>query len=191
MTAPSSATAVRAEGVDAPDLRIFVFGLFFVFGGITSLNDILIPKLRELFTLTYAQAMLVQSAFFAAYFLVSLPAAAAVRRLGYSGPPCSRAHHGSGMPAFVPASARHLGVFLFALFIRLRASHRAGRRQSAVSLLGPVRTAHSRLLSRSVQFMGTTIFPTWGPSSFGLAATVTAASSLAPARSLPARETRS
>src|SRR5882672_9413892 len=35
---------------DAPDLRMFVYGLFFIFGGITSLNDVLIPKLKELFT---------------------------------------------------------------------------------------------------------------------------------------------
>ena len=50
---------------------------------ITSLNDVIIPKLKELFTLSYAQAMLVQSAFFAAYFVISIPAAAIVRRFGY------------------------------------------------------------------------------------------------------------
>ena len=49
--------------VDAPNLRYFVMALFFIFGGITSLNDVIIPKLKELFTLNYAQAMLVQSAF--------------------------------------------------------------------------------------------------------------------------------
>jgi FHS family L-fucose permease-like MFS transporter len=50
----------RAEaGQDAPDLRLFIFALFFIFGGITSLNDVLIPKLKELFTLDYAQVMLV------------------------------------------------------------------------------------------------------------------------------------
>jgi FHS family L-fucose permease-like MFS transporter len=59
-------------------LRLFVFALFFFFGGITSLNDVIIPKLKELFTLSYAEAMTVQSAFFRAYFLISLPAAAAV-----------------------------------------------------------------------------------------------------------------
>jgi len=64
-------------------LRAFVFVLFFAFGGITSLNDVLIPKLKLLFTLSYRDVMLVQSAFFAAYFIVSLPAAALVRRIGY------------------------------------------------------------------------------------------------------------
>ncbi len=46
------------DGVDAPDLRLFDFGLFFIFGGITSLNDVIIPTLKDLFTLRYAQAML-------------------------------------------------------------------------------------------------------------------------------------
>src|SRR5450631_1576846 len=68
---------------DAPDLRVFVFALFFIFGGITSLNDVVIPKLKALFTLSYADAMLVQSAFFAAYFIISLPAAEIVKRFGY------------------------------------------------------------------------------------------------------------
>ena len=62
-------------------LQAFVFALFFAFGGITSLNDVLIPKLKALFTLSYGEVMLVQSAFFAAYFIVSIPAAALVRRI--------------------------------------------------------------------------------------------------------------
>ena len=52
--------------IDAPQLQLFVMGLFFIFGGITSLNDVIIPKLKELFTLNYTQAMLVQFCFFAA-----------------------------------------------------------------------------------------------------------------------------
>ena len=72
---PADSAVLAASGSDLPDLRIFVFALFFTFGGITSLNDVIIPKLKALFTLTYAEAMLVQSAFFAAYFIVSLPAA--------------------------------------------------------------------------------------------------------------------
>jgi MFS transporter, FHS family, L-fucose permease len=51
-----------------------VVGLFFLWGGLTSLNDVLIPKLKGLFQLTYAEAMLTQFAFFMAYFIVSLPA---------------------------------------------------------------------------------------------------------------------
>src|SRR5690606_4662505 len=81
-TAPSTDTAARV-GIEAPDLRMFVFALFFVFGGITSLNDVIIPKLRDVFTLSYAQAMLVQSAFFTAYFVCSIPAARVVLAIGY------------------------------------------------------------------------------------------------------------
>ncbi|MGL4542561.1 MAG: glucose/galactose MFS transporter, partial [Polymorphobacter sp.] len=69
--------------IDAPDLRLFVMALFFIFGGITSLNDVIIPKLKDLFTLNYTQAMLVQSAFFAAYLVMSIPGAALVRKIGY------------------------------------------------------------------------------------------------------------
>ena len=75
-----AAAGDAAHGYDAPDLRVFVIALFFIFGGITSLNDIIIPKLKELFTLDHATSMLVQSAFFLAYALFSLPAAAIVPR---------------------------------------------------------------------------------------------------------------
>lgn len=89
-TTASSSDPLPDEGdgthVNAPDLQLFVFALFFIFGGITSLNDVLIPKLKELFTLNYFQAMLVQSAFFAAYFFVSLPAAAIVKRMELCAP---------------------------------------------------------------------------------------------------------
>ena len=59
-----STNADGTETLDAPQLRLFVMALFFIFGGITSLNDVIIPKLKELFTLNYTQAMLVQFCFF-------------------------------------------------------------------------------------------------------------------------------
>ena len=46
------ASSATADAVDAPHLQYFVMGLFFIFGGITSLNDVIIPKLKELFTLS-------------------------------------------------------------------------------------------------------------------------------------------
>src|SRR5580698_11590089 len=85
--ASSSASADAAGGeaaaVYATNLQAFVYALFFAFGGITSLNDVIIPKLKSLFTLTYGEAMLVQSAFFLAYFVFSIPAAQLVRKVGY------------------------------------------------------------------------------------------------------------
>ena len=78
----AAAAGGTGAGYDAPDLRIFVFALFFIFGGITSLNDIIIPKLRELFALDHARSMLVQSAFFLAYALFSPPPRAWPSRCG-------------------------------------------------------------------------------------------------------------
>ena len=74
-SAASPTVDSNAEGVDAPELRLFVMALFFIFGGITSLNDVIIPKLKELFTLNYTQAMLVQFCFFTAYLVIGIPGA--------------------------------------------------------------------------------------------------------------------
>src|SRR3954452_19648213 len=57
--------------------------LFFMWGFLTCLNDIIIPHLKGVFELNYAQAMMIQFAFFTAYFVVSLPAGAVVKKLGY------------------------------------------------------------------------------------------------------------
>ncbi len=161
---PGSAGSPDAtQAIDVPDLRWFVFALFFIFGGITSLNDVIIPKLKELFTLNYAQALLVQSAFFAAYFLVSLPAAAIVRKAGYM----RTAAIGlltmtAGCLLFVPASQSGMfGMFLTALFV-LAAGITIVQvvANPLVSLLGPPATAHSRLtFAQAFNALGTTIFP--------------------------------
>ena len=71
---PTSAASGTGDS-EVRTLRLFVFALFFMFGGITSLNDVIIPKLKGLFTLSYAEVMLVQTSFFMAYLLISIPAA--------------------------------------------------------------------------------------------------------------------
>jgi MFS transporter, FHS family, L-fucose permease len=149
--------------IDAPELRVFVMGLFFIFGGITSLNDVIIPKLKELFTLNYMQAMLVQSAFFAAYFIVSVPGAALVKRLGYMrGAVAGLLAMTAGCLLFIPASASAtFGVFLFALFV-LASGITVVQVVSnpLISLLGPPNTAHSRLtFAQAFNALGTTVFP--------------------------------
>jgi len=145
------------------DLRLFVFALFFIFGGITSLNDVLIPKLKSLFALSYAEAMLVQSAYFAAYFIVSLPAAAIVERIGY----LRTATLGLiimmlGCLLFLPASgAGVFAMFLFALFI-LAAGVTIVQvvANPLISLLGDPATASSRLtFAQAFNSLGTTLFP--------------------------------
>src|SRR5512142_1461574 len=57
--------------------------LFFAWGFITCLNDIIIPHLKAVFELNYAKAMLVQLAFFTAYFVASLPSGAIIERIGH------------------------------------------------------------------------------------------------------------
>jgi FHS family L-fucose permease-like MFS transporter len=153
----------RAEaGQDAPDLRLFVFALFFIFGGITSLNDVLIPKLKELFTLDYAQVMLVQSSFFGAY-LISIFAAAIVKKVGYM----RAAVVGlltmmAGCLLFVPASLSAMFyIFLLALFVlAIGITIIQVVTNPLISLLGKPETAHSRLtFAQAFNSLGTTIFP--------------------------------
>ena len=162
-TDPAPGDSTAADGVDAPDLRLFVFALFFVFGGITSLNDVIIPKLKELFTLSYAQVMLVQTAFFAAYFVVSIPAAATVRRIGYlRGATLGLVVMTAGCLLFVPASYTGVfGVFLTALFVLASGITIVQVvANPLISLLGPPATAHSRLtFAQAFNSLGTTIFP--------------------------------
>ncbi len=159
----ATASTTPTPGADAPDLRLMVFGLFFAFGGITSLNDVIIPKLKGLFTLGYAEAMLVQSAFFAAYFIISLPASAIVKRLGY----LRTAAIGlltmtAGCLLFIPASSSGtFAVFLGALFV-LAAGITIVQvvANPLISLLGPPATASSRLtFAQAFNALGTTIFP--------------------------------
>ncbi|HWJ68902.1 MAG TPA: sugar MFS transporter [Sphingobium sp.] len=149
--------------VDVPELRLFVFALFFVFGGITSLNDVIIPKLKELFTLNYFQAMLVQSAFFAAYLIVSIPGAALVKRIGYMrGAAVGLVTMMAGCLLFIPASqSARFGVFLLALFVLASGITIVQVvANPLISLLGPPRTAPSRLtFAQGFNSLGTTIFP--------------------------------
>jgi FHS family L-fucose permease-like MFS transporter len=159
----------RDEGgtpIDAPGLNYFVFALFFIFGGITSLNDIILPKLKELFTLNYTQAMLVQFCFFTAYLVIGIPGAQLVKRIGYMrGAVVGLLTMMAGCLLFIPASqTATYGLFLLALFVL------AGGvvvvqvvTNPLISLLGPQQTVHSRLtFAQAFNSLGTTIFPRVG-----------------------------
>jgi FHS family L-fucose permease-like MFS transporter len=146
-----------------PALRVFVFALFFIFGGITSLNDVIIPKLKGLFTLSYAEAMLVQSAFFAAYFVVSLPGALVVERSGYMrSAVLGLSIMTVGCLLFVPASGSgNFAMFLLALFV-LAAGVTIVQvvANPLISMLGDAATVSSRLtFAQAFNSLGTTIFP--------------------------------
>src|ERR1700674_2275717 len=160
--------ALDADGSEAnasysTNMQVFVYVLFFAFGGITSLNDVIIPKLKGLFTLTYGEVMLVQSAFFTAYIIISLPAAELVRRIGYMRSAVAGLLTMTvGCLLFIPASSHGMfGLFLLALFVL--ASGITPVQVVAnllISMLGPVRTASTRLtFAQAFNSVGTTLFP--------------------------------
>src|SRR6266403_3859111 len=162
-SSPATPDGSEAGTTYPSNLQAFVYALFFAFGGITSLNDVLIPKLKALFTLSYGEVMLVQSAFFAAYFIVSIPAAALVRRIGYM----RSASVGlllmtTGWLLFVPASAKGIfPLFLLALFVlAVGITTVQVVANPLISMLGRPATASSRLtFAQAFNSLGTTIFP--------------------------------
>jgi MFS transporter, FHS family, L-fucose permease len=145
---------------------VVLTSLFFMWGLITSLNDILIPHLKAAFALTYAQAMLVQFCFFGAYFVVSLPAGLLVKRVGYKrGIIAGLSTAGIGCLLFHPAASSHsYALFLGALFVL--ASGITLLQVAAnpyVAVLGDPQTAHSRLvLTQAFNSLGTTVGPYLG-----------------------------
>ncbi len=165
---PGAQASTHDDGahIDAPQLQIFVMGLFFIFGGITSLNDVIIPKLKELFTLNYTQAMLVQFCFFAAYAVIGIPGARLIKRIGYMrGAVAGLLTMMAGCLLFIPASqTATYGLFLLALFVL--ASGVVIVQVVAnplISLLGKPATAHSRLtFAQGFNSLGTTVFPIVG-----------------------------
>ena len=140
--------------------------LFFIFGGITSLNDVIIPKLRELFTLNYTEAMLVQFCFFTAYAVIGIPGAALVKRVGYMrGATIGLLVMMMGCLLFVPASASaSYPLFLGALFVLASGVVVVQVvTNPLISLLGPAKTTHSRLtFAQAFNSLGAVIFPLVG-----------------------------
>lgn len=141
---------------------IIVTILFFMWGAITSLNDVLIPHLKGIYNLTYAQAALVQVWFFGAYFLVSIPAGLYVRAFGYQkGAVTGLVIAAAGCALFYPAASNGYYFFLFSFFIL--ASGITVLQVAAnpyVAVLGPAKTASSRLtLTQAFNSLGTTLAP--------------------------------
>lgn len=145
---------------------ILLTTLFFLWGFITVLVDSLVPRLRELFTLSYAQAILVQFAFFGAYFVLSVPASYILSKIGYKkGIILGLFTMALGCLLFYPAASyRVFGIFIFAYFIL------AGgitilqvAANPFVAVLGSEAGASSRLnLSQAFNSLGTAIAPAVG-----------------------------
>lgn len=140
--------------------------LFFMWGLITSLNDILIPHLKAIFTLSYFQASFIQFYFFGAYFVMSLPSGYLVEKLGYRrGIIIGLVTAGIGCLGFYPAaSVPSYPLILTSLFVL--ASGITLLQVAAnpyVTVLGPPATAASRLnLTQAFNSLGTTIGPVLG-----------------------------
>jgi FHS family L-fucose permease-like MFS transporter len=145
---------------------IVVTSLFFMWGFITVLVDFLIPRLKDVFELSYSQVILVQSAFFGAYFFLSIPAGQLLSRIGYKkGMLIGLATMGIGCLLFLPASSmRIFPLFITAYFVL--AGGMTVLQVAAnpyVSLLGSPESASSRLnLSQAFNSMGTTLAPIIG-----------------------------
>lgn len=143
-----------------------VASLFFMWGFLTCLNDILVPRLKTVFDLNYAQVMLIQFSFFSAYFLFSIPAAKVVDWIGYQGTMAlGLVTMAAGAFLFVPAaSVPSYPLFLTALMIL--ATGITALQVAAnpyVIALGPPQTASSRLvLTQAFNSLGTTVAPKFG-----------------------------
>jgi FHS family L-fucose permease-like MFS transporter len=167
--------------------------LFFMWGGLTSLNDVLIPHLKGIFSLTYFEAMLVQLCFFGAYGLMSIPAGRIVRAIGFkNGIMVGLAGAALGCLLFYPAAAvRSYGVFLGAFFVL--ATGIVLLQVSAnpyVAILGPAHTASSRLtMTQAFNSLATWAFPNFlGPLILSVAGLSAAELAKFPAGALEARE---
>src|SRR5664279_3180493 len=166
-------TQQSTDTVSAPDIAknyrgplAMVTTLFFMWGFLTCLNDILIPHLKAIFDLSYAQVMLVQMAFFGAYAVFSIPAGFITERVGYKPMMVSGLlTMAVGALLFIPAAnVPSFPLFLAALIIL------AGgitvlqvAANPYVALLGPAKTASSRLtLTQAFNSLGTAIAPWFG-----------------------------
>ncbi|MCX6110934.1 MAG: sugar MFS transporter [Proteobacteria bacterium] len=152
--------------------------LFFVWGFLTALNDVLLPHLRAVFSLTYAESALIQTAFFLAYFISSLPSSAIVARIGYKGGlAVGLVLMAIGALMFLPAASLvSFPLFLAALFVL--GSGITLLQVAAnpyVTMLGAPEGAAARLtLTQAFNSFGTTIAPLIGGSLILSAVTSTA-----------------
>ena len=147
--------------------------LFFMWGFMTVFNDILIPRFKEAFTLNYFQAMLVQFAFFGAYFIgsllyfiISAATGDPIAKIGYkNGVVIGLLISATGSAIFWPAaSAASYPMFLAGLFVvGLGFAMLQIAANPYVTILGPEKTASSRLnLAQAFNSVGTTIGPLIG-----------------------------
>ncbi|MEO5738375.1 MAG: sugar MFS transporter, partial [Variovorax sp.] len=165
VSSKASAVDTAASAKNHARSLVVVTILFFMWGLLTSLNDVLIPHLKAIYTLNYVQAMLVQFCFFGAYFIVSLPAGVLIKRIGYqNGAVAGLVIAAIGCAIFYPAAQSGYRLFLAGFFVL--ASGITILQVAAnpyVTVLGPPKTASSRLtLTQAFNSLGTTVGPLFG-----------------------------
>lgn len=172
-TAPATGTSEASNGKTYRGPFAIMTSLFFMWGFMTVFNDVLIPKFKDAFTLSYFQAMLVQLAFFGAYFIgsllyfgISAIAGDPIAKIGYkNGVVIGLVIGAAGSALFYPAAiVVSYPLFLAALFIvGLGFAMLQIAANPYVTILGPERTASSRLnLAQAFNSLGTTTGPLIG-----------------------------
>lgn len=168
ITAPNTGTSVSApgsgQGYGVPLATVTT--LFFMWGFLTCLNDILVPHLKSIFDLNYTKVMLIQFAFFGAYFIFSIPSAKVIDWIGYQrSMVVGLLTMGVGAFLFVPAAS----VPSFPLFLGALIVLAAGitclqvAANPYVTVLGKPETASSRLnLTQAFNSLGTFLAPFFG-----------------------------
>src|SRR5271166_4316312 len=168
IAAPNTSTTTTAPGTEQSYLAPLatVTTLFFMWGFLTCLNDILVPHLKSIFDLGYAEVMLIQFAFFGAYFIFSIPSAKIIDWIGYQrSMVVGLLTMGVGAFLFVPAaSVPSYPLFLIALIV-LAAGITCLQvaANPYVTVLGRPETASSRLnLTQAFNSLGTFLAPFFG-----------------------------
>jgi MFS transporter, FHS family, L-fucose permease len=171
MPAPPPAPALASDQ-DAPTEQNYrpaltlLASLFFIWGFITVINNTLLPHLRAVFSLTYTQTTLLESVWFIAYFVASLPSAWLIERVGYQRSMVTGlVIMAAGALLMIPAARiPSYAVVLTALFVI--ASGITLLQVAAnpyVAVVGPAESAPARLnLVQAFNSLGTTLAPLFG-----------------------------
>jgi FHS family L-fucose permease-like MFS transporter len=158
--------SVTGAGTSNAGAMAIVTTLFFMWGFVTCLNDILIPHLKAIFDLNYAESMFVQFAFFSGYFVFAVPAGKVIEWIGYKRTMVAGLlTMALGAVLFLPAASVPAFPFFLAAFVVVAVGMTALQVSANpyVAVLGPPETASSRLnLTQAFNSLGTTVAPYFG-----------------------------
>jgi MFS transporter, FHS family, L-fucose permease len=161
-----SSVSVSQVGTSNTSAMAMVTTLFFMWGFITCLNDILIPHLKAIFDLNYGEVMLVQLVFFSCYAVFAFPAGKIIEWIGYKWTMVTGlTMMAIGSLLFLPAASVPAFILFLAALIVVAAGMTALQVSANpyVSVLGPPETASSRLnLTQAFNSLGTTVAPHFG-----------------------------